>query len=160
MLRQVCASLLSVSFLAGCFVVAPTEYQPSGFTGGFEETQLSDNTWRINFAGNAHTSQARAQDFALLRSSELALANGYRYFVITDQASWSKQRISKTGGKPTTTTSVTGVTTTKYSPTQVHTYNNPQAENVIVCFKEKPEIDGMIFDAEFLQKTLRQKYSL
>lgn len=57
-----------------------TTYQPSGFTGGFDETRLSDTQYEVRFVGNGYTSNARTSRFLLRRCAELALENGYRYF--------------------------------------------------------------------------------
>ena len=61
-----------------------TAYRKVGLTGGFSETQLSENVFQVSFRGNGYTSRERASDFALLRSSELSLLNGYRYFIIIE----------------------------------------------------------------------------
>lgn len=69
--------VLSVPLLlAGC----ATAYQPSGFTGGFDETRLSDTMFEVRFLGNGYTTSARSSQFVLRRCAELALENGYRYF--------------------------------------------------------------------------------
>ena len=39
---------LCVAVLAGC----ATAYQPEGLTGGFDETQLDRNVFRVSFKGN------------------------------------------------------------------------------------------------------------
>ena len=82
-------------FLGGC----ATSYQKSGFSGGFSETQLSENVWKVHFRGNAKTTMERATDFCLLRSAELTLENGYKYFAIVDENSSTK---SSTFSTPST----------------------------------------------------------
>src|SRR5437764_1386447 len=57
------------------FVACATPYQRHGFTGGFSESQLDENVFRVNFRGNGYTSPERAADFTLLRSAELARAH-------------------------------------------------------------------------------------
>ena len=64
--------------LAGC----ATAYQPMGFSGGFEELKLSQDTYRIRVSGNGYTSTGRAENIALLRAAELTLQDGYERFVI------------------------------------------------------------------------------
>ena len=73
--------LLAVALLAGC----ATAYQPSGFTGGFEETRLSDDMYEVRFFGNGYTSSGRTSQFVLRRCAELALENGYRYFELVGE---------------------------------------------------------------------------
>jgi len=55
--------------IVGC----ATGYHQNGFTGGFSETRLAPDVFRITFRGNGYTSAERAQDFALLHASELVL---------------------------------------------------------------------------------------
>ena len=50
--------------LSGC----ATGYPSSGFSGGFEETALAPNIYRVEFSGNGYTSSTRAEELALLRS--------------------------------------------------------------------------------------------
>ena len=57
--------------LSGC----ATAYQSNSLTGGYTDTQLAPDVFRVSFSGNAFTSNDRVQDFALLRAAELTLAN-------------------------------------------------------------------------------------
>jgi len=69
--------------LGGLLLTAcATGYQSSGFTGGFKDTQLAPDVFRVSFSGNGFTSSDRVQDFALLRAAELTLANDARYFAV------------------------------------------------------------------------------
>lgn len=81
MLRFIAIALL-VPLMAAC----ATGYQSSGFTGGFKNTQLSPDVFRVSFSGNAFTSSDRVQDFALLRAAELTLANNAQYFTVITSA--------------------------------------------------------------------------
>ena len=54
-------------------VACATAYQPQSFSGGFSETQLDKNVFRVSFKGNGYTNAERAEEMALLRSAELAL---------------------------------------------------------------------------------------
>lgn len=152
-----------VVILSGC----ATSYQSRGFTGGYSETRLGENIFQVSFRGNGYTGSERASDFSLLRSAELALENGFRYFIIVE----SKKR-SNTVARTTPTTSYTtgsayvsgryaygNATTTTYGG-QTYLITKPSAENTILCFKEKPEIDGLVFDADFIARSIKQKYGL
>ena len=154
---------LATVLLGGC----ATTYQPNSFTGGYSETQLGENIFQVSFRGNGYTSRERASDFSLLRSAEVALENGFRYFVIVES-----EKGSKVGAYTTPTTSYTtgsaygsgnyaygSATTTTYGG-QTYFISKPRATNTILCFKEKPEINGLVFDAEFVAKSIRQNYSL
>ena len=70
--------------LTGC---AATEFQKQDGSGGYSETQLSENIFQVNFTGNSATSHERASDFALLRAADLTLEKGFKYFRIVDNKS-------------------------------------------------------------------------
>ena len=72
-------------FLLSFLIACATPYQKSGLGGGFIETQLSQNVWKINFNGNKFTKMSRATDYCFLRRAELALDNGYKYYISLDQ---------------------------------------------------------------------------
>ena len=59
------AAIATVMYLTGC----ATPYQPMSFGGGFAETQLDENVFRVEVRGNGFTGRERVQDFALLRGA-------------------------------------------------------------------------------------------
>lgn len=123
--------------LFGC----ATGYQESGFTGGFTETRVSENAWVIRFDGNGYTGAGRVRDYALLRAAEVTLQNGFRYFIVQDEENSAKTYVVMNNG--------TG-----------HAGSKPSAERTIVCFKEKPQSGGIVYDAEFINTSLKAKYKL
>lgn len=149
--------------LAGC----ATSYQTRGLTGGFSETQLDEDVFRVSFRGNAYTSSERAADFTLLRSAELTIENGYSYFVIVDS-----EKYSQTGAYTTPITSHTtgsvygsgnyayGSSTTTTSGGQTYFYSRPRSTNTIIFLEERPEIDAIVYDANFVVHSIRQKYGM
>jgi uncharacterized protein YceK len=162
-MRALTILALLVVALSGC----ATTYQRKSFTGGYSETQLGENIFQVSYRGNGYTSHERASDFSLLRSAEVALENGFRYFVIVES-----EKDSKVGAYTTPTTSYTtgsaygsgnyayGSATTTTSGGQTYFISKPRATNTILCYKEKPEVNGLVFDAEFVAKSIRQKYEL
>jgi hypothetical protein len=138
-----------------------TAYQREGATGGYTETQLDTNVFQVTFRGNGYTARQRAADFALLRSAEITLENGYNYFVIIDASQYSKQSSYTT---PTTTYgSATAYGNTAYGTAityggQTYHISKPRATNTIICFKEKPE--GFAYNATFIEKSMKDKYQL
>lgn len=166
-------SLVAIAVLSGC----ATAYQPKGPTGGYWSSQFDENVFQVTFKGNGYTDREKANDFALLRSAELALENGYQHFVIVDGQQYTKDSSFTTPITATTnltsntygsassygnTTNYYGNTygsaTTMVSGGQTFHISKPTASNTIVCFKEKPE--GFSFNAEFVAKSLRGKYGL
>lgn len=159
--------------LASC----STPYQSQGLTGGFSTTQLDTNVFQVSFKGNGYTSPEKAADYTLLKSAELALDNGFRYFQIID----SKQ-YSKISTYTTPTTVSTNINMNHQGTAQSNSYNTtysgtshghatstisggettvvqkPRSNNTIVCYKEKPE--GFSYNAEMIKKSLRDKYGI
>ena len=154
--------VLGLALLQGC----ATGYKSGGFFGGYSETQLDENIFKVTFKGNEHTSKERAADFTLLRSAELALRSGYKYFTVIDAESYTTD---STYTAPTTTNTTGSVHGSKYfahgnSTTTTyggHTYNisKPSTSNTIVCFKQKPE-NVFSYNAEIIYRNLMQKYDI
>jgi len=152
----------SLWFLSGC----ATSYQQKGFTGGYSETQLAPDVFRVNFQGNGYTSSERAQDFALLRAAELGLEKGFKYFALLDESSSSKLSTFTTSGSAYTTgsASVIGNTATysghtTYTPGQTYLISKPHTGVLVRGFMSKPD-DIYTFEVEFLQQSLKRKYNL
>ena len=153
-----------VLFITGC---AQTPYQPNGFLGGFTETRLGENVFRVTFQGNGYTGKNKVADFTLLRSAELALEHGFRYFIITESG---KGNYFSTFTTPTTShttgrayksgSSVLGNATTHTYGGQTFIISAPSANNTIVLYKEKPKINVLVYDASFLKRSIKQKYGL
>ena len=159
---------ITILFIVLIFAGCATRYQPMGFTGGYSETQLGENIFQVSFYGNGYTSRERVSDFSLLRAAELTLEKGFRYFVIVDSEKHTKIKTYTTPTRSYSTGSAYGygnyvhfnATTTTYGG---HTYiiSNPSATNTFLCFKEKPKINnGLVFDAEFVVKSIKEKYGI
>lgn len=154
--------IISVLLICAC----ATGYQREGFTGGFSETQLDENVFRVIFKGNGYTQQDRANDFVLLRSADLALENGYKYFIIIDSSTSTQNSTYTTPTTYNTNANVYssgnyayGTATTTSTGGQTYNISKPSSTNTIVCFKEKPE-QGFSYNAAFIQKSLKRKYGL
>ena len=154
---------LLVGLLSGCV----TPYQPKSFSGGYSESQLGTNMFNVTFQGNSNTNYELAADFCLLRSAEITLENGFRYFFVVK----SKKDFGEfLATKPTQSyTSWSAYVLGNYAPGSARTttydgqiffVSTPSTENTILCFKEKPEIDDLVFDAEFVTKSIRKKYNM
>ncbi|MCP4746323.1 MAG: hypothetical protein GY874_09315 [Desulfobacteraceae bacterium] len=149
--------------LFGC----ATPYQKSGFEGGYSEAQLGENLFQVSFRGNGYTGLERITDFTLLRSAEVTLKNGFKYFVIVESDRKSKDYTRKTPTRSRTTGSMFSIgdysnieTTTTTSGGDSYTVSKYRITNIIVCYKDKPEIEELVFTAEFVNKSIRQKYDL
>jgi hypothetical protein len=100
---------------------------------------------------------------ALLRSADLALGNGFKYFVIGVAS-----EDSRTGSftMPTTTkvnlTSY-GNTTTGTAQTyggETFLFSFPAPSLTFTCFVEKPLLQTTIYDASMISKSMRKTYGI
>lgn len=147
--------------LTGC----ATPYQKNGLSGGYSETQLSENVFKVHFRGNGYTRGERAEDFALMRSAEIAIEHGYAYFIIVDSAGDVEHSTYTTPVSSYTTANATAVGNTAYGNARTQYYggqtmhiSKPSAKNTIICFKEKPTDQPMVYDAIFVRDSIRNKY--
>jgi hypothetical protein len=157
-----CITLL-LSFLV---LACATPYQKSGLSGGFSETQLAENVFRVSFRGNGYSRGERAEDFALLRSAELTLESGYTHFGLVASGSSSETSTYTTPTTSYTTGSAYSSGRNVYGSATTNTYggqtvfiSKPSATNTVVMFRSKPDLQGMVFDAKFVYESLRKKYS-
>lgn len=154
--------LLAIILLSGC----ATGYHEHGMGGGYSSTQYAPNIFNVSFSGNGFTGRGKAADFALLRSAEITIENGYRYFSVSNadntvsNSSYTTPTTTNTYGTATVygNTAYGSATSTSYGG-QTYNISKPSSSNTIVCYKEKPK-NGLAFDAIFLYKSLTKKYEL
>ncbi len=158
--------LLGVVGLIACLLGGCTPYHAYGIAGGYRDTQLSPDVFRVTFQGNGYTPQERVQDYTLLRASELTLQHGFRYFVILTGGNSTQQSNIVIPGQTTTTGSVNVYGNTAYyssytssTPDTSIPVNSHKTGLLIHCLREKPE-GAFAFDATFLQSTLKSKYNI
>ena len=94
-------------FLFSC----STGYRPLNDSGGYwdERIETTSNRFKIGYDGNKWHSdpvnrKERVIDLALLRSAEVALENGFKYFVISDSAAYTEKTDLLQGSIPSNTT--------------------------------------------------------
>jgi hypothetical protein len=159
--------LLAIALASAIFGCA-SSYQPSGssITGGFKETRLGPDVFRVTFSGNGYTPADRVQDFAMLRAAELTLANGAPFFVVMSTADRSRTETHVTPGTSHTTGTIADhgskdkySETTTYTPPRTETFNMPGVEMVIRTLQSKPDRE-LAFDAKFIVISIRAKYDL
>lgn len=151
------------ALLLGC----ATAYQPKSFTGGFAETQLDVNVWRVSFRGNGYTAGERAEDFTILRSAELALANDFTHFAFSSSKTNTEVSSYTTPITATTTGSaqafgdtILASSTTQYSGGDTEYISRPVTNNIVFMFKGKPNIKTIVYDANFICNSLGEKYEV
>ncbi len=132
----------SLLMLSSC----KTAYQAQSFTGGFTDTQIGENIWRVNVRSNAFTSRGDVSDIILLRSADLTLQNGFKYFAFAAASTGSETvAINNPGTTYTSGTANLYGNSGSFNATS-QTYGGgttflkkPSAENTVVMFKEKPK---------------------
>jgi hypothetical protein len=170
---KIFSTLAIAAILAGC----ATAYKPLGVTGGYSSSRLDTNVFQVDFKGNVYVDRDKANDFALLRSAELALKNGYKYFFIVKTFEYSKDSSCTAPATETTHIAVNtygsvysygintnfygntyGPATTAISGVSPCTASKPGTSYTIVCFENEPE--GNSFNAESVARRLKEKYGL
>ena len=76
---------LVLAFLSGCKV----HYRPSEpwWRSGYSELELASDVYQVSFhKGLGNVGPGQLPDLALLRSAELTLEKGYRYFMVRGRA--------------------------------------------------------------------------
>lgn len=161
--------IVSVMVLGLLVGACATGYQRNGLTGGFDEVQLDTNVYQVNFKGNGYTTAERAADLCLLRSAELTLERGYKYFAIVDRQERVAQSSFKTPTQSYTTSDVSGTvyrgtfqgsgtsTTTTYGGQTIH-IARPSAQNTVLMVNDRAEVQGMTYDAAIVYRSLAAKY--
>lgn len=154
---KVAAAVAAALLLGGCST--STIYQPATSDGGsgFSSTQLGENAFEVRFRGKSSTSSEKASDFALLRAAELTLEKGFNYFVIDDDENSKQTGVHTTPVRSETKRTWKGATTTYYGG-NTYTTSKPRARKVIICFKEKPDWSGLVYDAQFVVQSVKKKY--
>jgi len=81
-MKKLFSGLFLVMFIiAGC----ATPYQRKGFKGGYSDFRIDANTFRVQFTGNAHTSQETVEVYAFYRCAEVTLNAGFDYFLLVGE---------------------------------------------------------------------------
>lgn len=73
--------------LSACETATPYQPYVKGQTtsGGYSETRIEPDRWRVNFSGNSMTKRETVEGYLLFRAAELTLQNGYDWFSIVDR---------------------------------------------------------------------------
>lgn len=140
-----------------------TPYQQKDIFGGFSETQLDTNVWRIRFSGNAFTGQDKVRDLSLLRACEIALSTGYSYVAVVsdrDQVKKNEAQIGSTSysGTATCAGGTCSAIVNSYPPSKIP-FTKYSSEQLVVFFTDRPE-DFFVIDAMMSYRSLSAKYGV
>ena len=148
--------------LIGC----ATAYQPMGITGGYADSQVSENEFIIQFEGNGYTDKMRAVQFALMHCADVCLAHGFGYFKIVEDRIETNVSYYQHPGSATTFGSFRKgryYSSTSYTPPSVTEIRAPSVKALIKCYVNPPngEVLGKTaFDARHIQALGKKKYGL
>ena len=153
--------LCVVVAISGCV----TSYKPEGFSGGFREQQIANDTFIVSAHGNAFASMDLVQTISLRRAAELSVQNGFSYFVVMNGSQDYQTGVITTPGTYTGTTtgsahslggSVYGQANTygTYTPGMTNSYSKPSNSITVKMFEEAPfDMTGIHNAAEVLRYT-------
>lgn len=85
-MRRFMAAALLCAALGGC-ASSPTVFAPATREGGvgYSELKIEPGRYRVTFRGGSGATAAQVSDYALLRSAQLTLDDGYDWFRVVDR---------------------------------------------------------------------------
>jgi hypothetical protein len=91
MKRPLMAAMAAAALVLGLSACeTATPYQAlnpnAAYAGGYRDTRLDSNHWRVTFAGNSMTSRDTVERYLLYRAAELTTTQGFDWFEETQQA--------------------------------------------------------------------------
>ena len=115
--------------------------------GGFTESQLGPNVWRVTFLGNGMRTVDEVRDMVLLRSAELVRDAGYSHFAVRqsqDQSSSVGLGVGTVSG---------GVFLSMFQPIK-----HPEISAIVEARNQPGTGNDFVYDADYLLKSLGSKY--
>jgi len=160
--------ILTLAVLQVALLGCATPYQPKGLLGGFTESQLKTNVFSVYFGGNGFASRQRCYDFALLRCAEIALENGYPFFVITKSSHETDAVHHPHEGSTTLTHGILNVRVSSLGSLRetdsTEVYGAPVRKHgnrlTVTCFRETLKSGEAALDAAILRDHIRREYGL
>ncbi len=86
-MKKILCIVFSLFLVAGCATAYKAAKKPTA--NGYFSVQLQEGLFNVSFKGNEETSVKVAKDYALLRSAEVCLENGYQSFSIAESRDMS-----------------------------------------------------------------------
>ena len=149
--------------LGGCST-SPNDYHPSkALLGGrgYKELDLQYGVYYIEYKGDEDTTPEKNEDYVLLRAAELAVENGYPYFMVRNHRTDMETEEDETRDfyeKDCVFDECDRLARDSYDTAALQI---PISRVTIACFKEKPaDVDIEILDAHGVRTKIRRKYGL
>ena len=129
--------ILLITFL---FILSncSTPYQKNSFmglTGGYKDSQLSHNSFRVVAKGNAFTSLDEVQNIVLMRAAELTVNNNYDVFQIIKSNTRINSSIVSNPGQTITTYTPGQASSSATHGGSISTIKKPTADIIIKMYK-------------------------
>lgn len=163
LLPALAALSLTAASLAGC-ASAPTVYQAATPANpiGYSEYRIEPGRYRITFQGGASAAPQQVMDLALRRAADLAIAEGYDWFQVSDR---SVRPTSSSSGGPRMSFGVGGASFGGHSSVGMgvgtgfdlgggNSYGSPAASIEVLMGKGRKPDSVDAYDAHALQQTL------
>jgi hypothetical protein len=120
-MRLVAILLVAVLALSACSSL----YHAENAKGGYSDTRVDVNVFRVTFKGKSGLVQSQTNDMALLRGAELALRNGFGFFISSDNATPGSAILPSSNVVPIPETTIT-----------------------IICYVVRPETVSAVYNAK------------
>ena len=154
--------LIVYLLLSGC-----TPYKSVSAFGGYSETRIDTNIFRVYFKGNGYTSEERATDFCLLRCAILCKESGYKYFVIINNDIKMRESLYTSPDRYSSNYTISNLgnvstvngNTYRYGG-NTYVIRKPSISNTILCVNKKENIDEFVYNSDFIIKSLKSKYNI
>ena len=161
MIRPAVLALVAALALTACETAMPTIYAPAPGPRavGFSELRLEPGRYRITYRGGPGAPPAQVSDYALLRAADLALAEGYDWFRVSDR---HLDRVGYAGGS-SVSFGVGGASFGRHSAVGVGVGKTiPLGDNgeilaetlEVVMGKGPPPRDADVYDARDIRRTI------
>jgi hypothetical protein len=138
---------LLIFLIGGC----AQPLQPNNSSEQISATWL--DAYRFQVGVPRESLEQQVVDLVLLRSAEIALQNGFNYFIVVANDVYTDDSVATSSG-------VSSAAATEFTVHNDKRYQHtsPASANTIVCFKRKPQ--GFAYVALFVKASLRAKYRL
>jgi hypothetical protein len=152
-MKKFLAIIVLSLLLSGC----GTTYKPMGFTGGFSETQISKNRYKILYRANAFVGSETVNNRALLRAAEFSLEVGGNLFAILQDTSKQTLGGSVNDGLYTKHGKVLEIKVFNYKDYFPNTNFTDEEYKILIEKRNNEKGDTNLYIAEDVSKYL-QKY--
>jgi hypothetical protein len=85
--------IAGVLMLSACATEGSYHASTGAASSGYSDVQLDETHWRVEFIGDASTSQETVESYLLYRAAEITLASGHDWFVPANHSLESESEV-------------------------------------------------------------------